>query len=524
MTAQQNALLARSKELSVSTVAEATSTTGLPTSDFYVRIAERGNSLWETGAKGAFGAPDGYSILDGDGVDLRLVVDGLDGISIRALGGVSDINVTDNSGAIQAAYDLAASSEIDVVLWDGAYGYSSTINIPANVVTKGFGTPQAGSDLPLTTMYWTGGASPMMQTTNTRLKFIGLGVQNLGSATDWLEMNSGSQRITLEDFYCSTSASHVAFTRSVIRSNGNRLGYSYFKDCYITTPAPKFIDIDGQGTGNGITTIRFEGGIYDANGDMTVVNIKDEGVELLSIKGGTYIGRNGSELIMVDTSDTPIDPTIRCLTVNDNEIEPFPSTGHRVFKLHNVNSFILDENQVTYSSGSAAASLCDLVNSTVSECTGNDFLRITDHVFNPDANSRIIGGKNSYNDTNTFGLHNVRSAGIVEFTYASVMVVDLEEADGRQNAIFLAEITDTASYQFRITDNNIYQAPPGQVFTIIVSNQSGGAIAQSSFTIGFITPSSPYPPPAAGNEIAYTFYWDGTNAKLLYVGDEVASS
>jgi hypothetical protein len=121
----------------------------------------------------------------------------------------------------------------------GIFKINTTINFHTNGISfVGIesSSDQTGSVFAGCVIIWTGGASPMFTATTTRIRFVGFGVENQGTATDWLEMNSGAQGNTFENLYFISTATHTSFSRSVIRSNGNRMGYSQFKQLQVTSP------------------------------------------------------------------------------------------------------------------------------------------------------------------------------------------------------------------------------------------------------------------------------------------------
>lgn len=244
---------------------------------------------------------------------------------------------------------------------------------------------QTGSgDYKPSQLVWKGGAEPMFSTTVTYGMFANLTVLNEGNgsevATDFLECNSGSQGYTLRDVTFLVVGSASAFTRSIIRSNGNRLGYTVVERVDFKSAAPKFIDIDGQGTSNGLTWIHHKGCTFDASAaDATIVYVKDETIESVTFdQYCTFISNSpGADLTIVDTTDTPATVTIANLIVDTCELDQGPAgdADWRYFKLVNVPNFIFNRTHVNGGGGTRSALGC-LQNSNLTQCVGNYFSRM----------------------------------------------------------------------------------------------------------------------------------------------------
>jgi len=107
--------------------------------------------------------------------------------------------VADDTAAMQAwvAY-LNASSKNVGELGAGVFAFNTTLSLTtgARAIVGPRGGYRTGSAQLGATLKWTGGASPMFQTDTTRhLLLLTFGVDTNGTATDFLEMNSGSQTV-----------------------------------------------------------------------------------------------------------------------------------------------------------------------------------------------------------------------------------------------------------------------------------------------------------------------------------------
>ncbi|MCK5864708.1 MAG: hypothetical protein KAG87_06080 [Marinobacter adhaerens] len=374
---------------------------------------------------------------------------------------------------------------------------------------------RTGSDLTgNAALIWSGGASPMFSSASTGDYFEGIQTVNRGSATDFLEKTAG-QRVYMRRMSFITGVGESAFSRSVIRSSGNFLGYSHFSAISCKGASPKFIDIDGLGTSNGITPFTIDGrSIFETGGSpLTVVSVTDEKIEHLKITDCTFNEKAGDELTVVDTTTSPLDPAINVFTFTDNEIDygSGSPTTNRFARLENVGSIIWDGN--TAALGGQIAYAVELINSTVVSFNGNYYRAAGGPYFNADANSKVVVGSNSFDSSNTFGAsNNLASVGVFEVSYTSIMVLNPQLTDQRSNPFFRIDVTDNAGWQVRMSTTKPYWVAPGTRFSVQVRNVSGGAISGGAFTNGFVS-GVLTTAPADGNHVIYEFLWDGTVAQ-----------
>ena len=329
-----------------------------------------------------------------------------DTVSVKDFGAVGD-GVTDDTAAIVAAIAACQnSSKTSLFFPTGIYRIQSTITLATlGIAFLGeSAVPQTGSAPPAVVFRWHGGAAPMFDVQTSFFHFYNISFENFTTATEALLLTD-AQHMLFER--CSFVVGNAAtrFSSAAIRTLGNEFGYSVVRNCEIVNPAPRFLSIDGQGTGNGITPILFDNNVVESNslGALTLVYIKDENLDSLTFKANTFNGQVNQQLTIVDTTDTPTSETIAVLNFYDNEIDLVANTAtDRCFRLTNVTNINFWGNQVQ--GGGSATAIANLVNSTVTLFTGNNASSINGPFFSCDAASRVFPGHNRFNNSNTSGL------------------------------------------------------------------------------------------------------------------------
>lgn len=425
-------------------------------------------------------------------------------------GAVGD-GVADDTAAMQAwvAY-LNADTKNVGELGAGIFAFNTTLSLTtgARGIVGPRGGYRTGSAQLGATLKWTGGASPMFQTDTARHYFAHFGVDTNGTATDFLEMNSGSQAIYMDRVFFGSGS----FTRSVIRSNGNRIGYSRFYQVNAVNPAPKFIDIDGQGTANGATPISFVECQFQNTGTggttpWTVVHIKDELIEAVVFDRCTLISRGG--LVVVDTTDTPLNPSINVLDINNCEIDNVEGAAFRMFKLTNVDNVQVDKNAIT--GDGTPGYLFDCVNTNITSFRSNYWKSIT-YIFDLDATSTISGvGRNHADWSSTEGIYDNPAATYLSLAQAAAIVIDGTNFAPDEVGQVIVDITSASGYDFRLDVSKPQNWDAGQRFDITVRNVSGGAVSAGAFNALTFKANTPVAP-ANGFNRTYSFRFDGTHA------------
>jgi len=362
-------------------------------------------------------------------------------VSVLDFGAVGD-GVTDDSAAIALAVAACqAASQTSLFFPTGIYRVQSTITLGAGG-TQGIAfvgetaSAQQGSARPAVTFRWHGGAAPMFDIQNTYFQFFNIAFENFATATDVFLLTSAMHMI-MDNCSFVVGSGAARFSRSVIYCDGNEFGYSVVKNCTSQNAAPRFLNIDGQGTGNGITPVLFENNVFESNalGAHTVVYIKDEGLDILTFNQNTFNGQANAQITIVDSTDTPLSETISALNFYDNEIDLVADTAtDRCFRLTNVSNVNFWGNQVQ--GGGSVTSIGNLVNSTVSMFEGNQASSIAGPFWSCDATSRAFPGVNKFVLANTAGIASDPGAGkaggvlqVVTATYSTQTTLTTSYAD-----------------------------------------------------------------------------------------------
>lgn len=434
--------------------------------------------------------------------------------------GATGDGVTDDTAAIQSAIAACQLNYGTLVFPTGHYVISSQIELSGNPIVfmgQSEAVWQRGSNLTNVALIWTGGAEAMFRVSNTDYCFSGFNVLNKGGATDFIEMTAGSQRIRLVRMSFDVATGANEFSRSIIYSDGNRVGYSEFNQIYCLAAAPKFIYIDGKSTPNGITPFAITGrSIFESSPAqaMTVVYVKDETIDQLSITNCTF-NQNIKELTIIDTTDTPDSITINALTFSDNEWDTSSGLStHRMMRLTNVPNFICDGNHLQ--GGGSAAALIDLVNSNVSSFKGNYALSIDGPIFNADATSYTTVGQNFFSLSNTKGVLNSTANGLINVSWvAGDVYFDGNLTSAERHTVYRVSPTSGAGWSWASHTAANGFATVGQIITVMIKNTSGGAISAGVPDGSWKLASAPTAP-ANGYSRSYTFVWDGAHFVELY--------
>jgi hypothetical protein len=291
------------------------------------------------------------------------------------------------------------------------------------------------------------------------------------------------------------------------------MGYSQFRNLIVTSPAPVFLDIDGQGTANNMTPIHFDDRciIRSVATPMTFIKFADESCEGINIQNCTFI-QSGVELVIFDSTASPLSSVTDYLTFENNEVDADTAddAAWRFFKFTNVNNIAFNQN--TLNCGGTKTYVADLVDSNVSSCYGNSYKSLVTALFNADATSTVKAGYQA-----AHGLFVQRpvftttTAGIYTPTYGATVSLDGRVMDAGKHEIVVVGVTNNAGYTISVDTSLPQFMTIGQVFTVVIQNISGGAISAGTFNPSFSL-SGATVAPANGFNRSYTFYFNGTKA------------
>jgi hypothetical protein len=372
---------------------------------------------------------------------------------------------------------------------------------------------QLGSTRTASTWRWQGGATAMIRTVTPGWVFHGFGVENGTVATDWLEMAPGSQRNFFTKIYATApdGSERVGFSRSLIYSDGNRLGYGGMQHCVIDSVAPVLLHLQNTGTSNAVTTFFIDKNQFAASSqNLSVLKVTGETVEVLSLTQNTVI-MNGNECCLLDTSAAPARKSIYSLVVHRNEFDINSSKkmigAWRFMRLTKVANASITSNQV-YGGGTLKAAFV-LTGTAVSAQFGNYYYSVDGHFYEPDASSRIAPGHNVRNASNTSGDYPPDWLGNIERPrFGAAVVLDPSSVPG-EHKIFHVDVTNSGDFEISCGAGKPYWHGAGQIMTVAVRNVSSGAIAAGSFRADHFVVDGPMIAPAAGQQRIFTFYYNG---------------
>lgn len=475
-------------------------------------IAEIGTDLATTAGAAAIGYTQG-----GTGSVARTVQAKLrDYVDVRDFGAVGD-GVADDTVAIQAAIDYAVGSTTGrgtVILGEGRFRITSTLTIGTrNIALVGVesGRRTFGSTPASCSLEWDGGAYPMISTAIPGHVFRGFGVTNNGSGTDWLELLSGAQNNIYEDLYFHDNAQ--PFTRSVIYSNGNFVGYSQFRGILASSPAPVFLYVIDNGTSNAVTPISFTDRciIRSATNAFTLIKTDGETIENIEIRNCTIIMQN-AEMTVLDTTTSPASSTVNSFTFENNEIDiDIGATATwRLFKLQNINNVAFNNNVIQ--GGGSITALAAVTGCNIASCSGNWIQSLAGPLFDVDTTSRCSIGFNNKNESNTGPEFLTPECGYVEVPYSASMVIEGQRFGGNRFGIYRITATNGTAFTINVQENTSSASiVPGQIFTVVIRNASGGALGTVTFAGATFKTSGAFTAPANGFNRSITFYYDGSH-------------
>jgi hypothetical protein len=458
----------------------------------------------------------------------------IDGAPINVLDyGADPTGATDSSSAITAAVAACqAASQSSLYFPTGIYRLTSTITLGAGgaqgiAFVAETATPQQGSSRPAVTMRWHGGAAPMFDVQSAYWRFYNIAFENFTSATDAFFLTN-AQHMTFDGCSFVNGNGATRFSRSVIHCDGNEFGYSVVQNCEIVNPAPTFLNIDGA-TSNGITPILFHNNVVESNsaGAHTLVYVKNEGIDILTFSANTFNGQANAQLTIVDTTDTPLSETITVLNVYDNEFDIVANTAtDRLFRLTNVRNANFLGNQ--FAMGGSVTAIANLVDSVITQFSGNHVFSCGGPVFSADATSRVYSQANNLNLGNTKGIvnDNAAEAGMIDMTYGATVVILGNKGVGTGHTVYRVDVTNTSGFVLSFEHPGISGSSyfvRGQVFSVQVRNVSGGVIPSITLAGGatyWSLSGGAFPIPADGNSRTVTFVWLGS--KLVEIGRTAA--
>jgi len=370
--------------------------------------------------------------------------------------------------------------------------------------------------------------------TAARHKFAYINIECSTQAKDFIEMSAGSQALRLENIsFVLNPESGLAFSRSIIYSDGAKMGYSHFKDLIVEKVAPYFMKIEHDGS-SGLTPINFEycefkngvasGGATGGADPYTIFYTDNCVSEALRFWRCTFISSKG--VTIADTRTNPTSSTITSLVIDECELDNYSDggTGFRGGYLTNVDNFKFSNNIVTgQSPGIDYIFDCD--NTAVVSCYGNR-MNSFNYLFDLDSTSVLRGvGYNGTDWSNVEGITDSTTSWYVDVTQANNAFIDGTLWGAENTGHYICDITTNTAYGFRLDTSRPQNWEAGQVFTLTLKNTSGGTVPDPSISSSMIVKSGGITAPTNGNQITIWFRFDGSKARQISVeSPEVANA
>jgi Pectate lyase superfamily protein len=455
-------------------------------------------------------------------------------IHVKDFGATGDDD-TDDTSAIQAAIDFAQNSggNRSVMLGAGIFRVSKTLRISgANKGISILGSPwaslQQGNALPASTIWWTGGASPVFDVTTTFTHFISFSILNQGAATSALKFTDGSRVLLFGMSFALSSGSSVFRDAAVWFDQ--TFAYMFIDRCeFEVSPA---IKITGSGTTIEIIRSVFDG-VAGANPFLKV----DANIDLLKVERNTFIHR-AEVNVAFDNATGNSGTNIGIMRVVANEFDADASPSSRIILGENILNLTFEDNQVD-NFGSITDSLIQLTNSRA-RVSGNWGESIKAPLVRTlDTASRVFVGPNNFTLGNTQGIleDGSESGGIVDITYDELFgplgnQVRLQGNLGSPGSETIYRIIATDDRDIEVTfskpSDSLQFGPPGymtkgQRFAVMVINRSGRQMGTVTFLPSHFRTSDPlnqFPAPMEGKNRSIAFVHDGFYAVELWRGAE----
>lgn len=453
-------------------------------------------------------------------------------VHVRCFGAKGD-DMSNDTGPIQAAIDYAQNftgrtgRNFSVMLGPGIFRVNSSLNISGpnrgiSILGSPWASLQQGSALPVSTIRWIGGASPVFNVTSTFTHFVNFAIVNNGAATSAIKFTPGGRALLFGMSFVppSTPMQASAFRDGAVWFDG--VNYDFIDRCeFETSPA---VRITGTGTTIEITRSVFDGSGGGANPILEV----DANVELLKIERNTFNHQPNANIVFDNSASGKV---ITLMRVVANEFDGPALTSDRIILGKNILNLTFEDNAIEQF-GDINDSLIQLTNSRA-RVSGNWAASIaTPLVRTCDRSSRVFVGPNNFNLGSTNGILDdvSESGGIVDVPLAPPGRAILHGNLGSPSSdtVYRILATNAAGILvnfFHPEDTNPGYMTKGQRFTVMVVNLSGAPLMNIN-TVIFDTRQfkmsssliSPQTPLNNRKNRSISFVYDGVYAVELWRG------
>lgn len=438
-------------------------------------------------------------------------------VSVLDFGAYNDgTNAAANSVAIQSAIDYCQTNRQTLYFGPGIFAFDTTLILDSTAANEGialvgdaFQSGQAGSRLPSCTLRWTGGAGNMIDANGSYFTMYGFAVENRGGATNFFYCTAGQHyRFSNMDFVNGNGTTN--FVSSLFKTDTNNFGYSLWEHIQVSSCADEFVYVDCNNSPNGLTPIEFRECQVDSNsgGALTFLRIDQGTCDAININNCGFNQQTDDELVILNTSNCSVEPSITQFTFRDNEIDSVTTVaGNRMFKL--ANTINIDFSNNVIQGGGSMVYLGYLIKSNITNLSSN-YARSVGYLFEiTDAFSSINVGWNNLAHNAMLGTYNLNAAqsGIYTLDWNNPTLVLGQKFGANVHGLYRINVTTNAAWVLSV--NNEAYWVKGQVFTVQIRNTSGGAIATPT-TVAAIVTAGALVAPANGFSRCYTFFFSGT--------------
>lgn len=443
-------------------------------------------------------------------------------VQARWFGASPGASASTNVIAINQAITCAkASQNANVMLGPGTLSINGTLNYgTANrgITTIGIydGSMTQGSVPGVSTLSWTGGALPMIETTQSFHTFHGFNLQNFGTATHGIRGIGGYLWVNRVKF--GQPSGSVAFSTASIEIY-NGINYDRISLCQFET-GPSILVSAGLGTTLLVdqnifdSTVGSSGSHFDIRGNVGEIMVRENTVnfkvEMPTFIDMTHIGSYA----------------VGAFSVVANEFAGSAGAQLYIARLKNCGMFRLESSWVnTFSDPLNVESPITAINSrvVVRDCAGLDAIR-QPLVHTLDSTSFAYVYENSLDLGNTQGVLTADSQSgnyIPALVGVGTVKIQGDRSSPMAPSAYLADITSSGTTEVSIGKPSDSSDPSfmtvGQVFTILFKNSAGSPINAIVWDSPAFTLANPMPaPPLPGNYMSITFIWDGMTARELH--------
>ena len=454
-----------------------------------------------------------------------VILHGVSEVQARWFGAHPAGRAAKNAAAINHAIVCAkASRNASLVLGPGTLEIDSTLtysgpNTGITTIGTHEGSVSQGSAPGNCVLKWVGGASPMIDVLATFHTFHGFSLQNNGSATHGIRCRIGGRQ-WMDRLYFSCPSGASAFSVASIELGAVSSGVNYDKVQRCEFEAGPALKVLGAGT-----TLLVEQFMMDSSvGSGAFINIEGA-LDVLTIRDGTVNYRTAMREF-IDMSNIGSFRVSVCRVENIEFDGGEVTMPESIAKVKNCDAFLFEANQASgFGHPSNTESLITATDSRVTIRNNARLSSITRPLVRTlDTTSCVYSYVSGQDLTNTAGLieANSQSGNLISaLVVGAAIQIQGDRASAMAHSVFVAVLSAAgASYTVDaalLTDSsNQGFMTKGQVFTIVILNNSGADLGALNFNSTRFVVENPLPaPPPAGKRLAMTFVWDGASAREL---------